>query len=125
AGSPAWPARACFVWLRARASVSRARRPRVSVGGRGLASAIASGEIHAALVHEPMATRLLEEGRATLLGDFRTPAAVSRALGMQTVNAAVFLRADRRPADAHLPAFPQPLLSAPTPTPPARARTLT
>src|SRR5256886_14054538 len=59
-----------------------------------------------------MATRLLEEGRATLLGDFRTPAAVSRALGMQTGNAAVFVRADRRPAAVHLAAFAQALLAA-------------
>jgi len=110
--TPGAPELAWFGWLLARASVSLAQLHLMSLGGRGLASAIDSGEIHAALVQEPMATRLLEEGRATLLGDFRTPAAVSRALGMQTVNAAVFVRADRRPADVHLAAFAQALLAA-------------
>jgi ABC-type nitrate/sulfonate/bicarbonate transport system substrate-binding protein len=65
-------------------------------------SAITSGEVHVALVPEPMATQLLDHGRAKLLADFRTPRAVAQTIGTSTVNAAVFARADRRPRDRDL-----------------------
>src|SRR5437879_4896350 len=110
--TPGAPELAWFGWLLARAGVSIAQLHLMSLGGRGLLGAIDSAEIHAALVPEPMATRLLDEGRATLLADFRTPAAVAKALGMKTVSAAVFVRADRRPADADLAAFARALLAA-------------
>ena len=110
--TPGAPELAWFGWLLARVGVSIAQLHLMSLGGRGLLGAIDSGEIHAALVPEPMATRLLEEGRATLLADFRTPEAVAKALGMKTVSAAVFVRADRRPADADLAAFARALLAA-------------
>jgi ABC-type nitrate/sulfonate/bicarbonate transport system substrate-binding protein len=110
--TPGAPELVWFAWLLARSGVSIAQLQLTSLGGRGLVSAIDGGEIHAALVQEPMATRLLDEGRATLLADFRTPATVAKALGVQTVSAAVFVRADRRPADVHLAAFARALLDA-------------
>jgi NitT/TauT family transport system substrate-binding protein len=63
-------------------------------------------------VREPAASRLLATGQARLLVDLRTPAAVSRALGTATVNAAVFMRADRLVRDRDLAAFNRAVLSA-------------
>lgn len=110
--TPGAPEHAWFGWLLARAGLSVAQVHVLSLGGRGLVAAVDAGEIHAALVHEPGASRLLREGRATLLADFRTPAAVAAALGRQTVNAAVFVRADRRPKDADLASLARALLAA-------------
>lgn len=97
--TPGAPEHAWFGWLLARAGLSVAQLSVVSLGGRGLVASIDSGEVHVALVHEPMATRLIGEGRAKLLADFRTPDAVAGTLGVSTVNAAVFMRADRRLKD--------------------------
>jgi NitT/TauT family transport system substrate-binding protein len=110
--TPGAPEHAWFGWLLARRGVSVAQVHVLSLGGRGLLAAIDSGEIHAALVPEPLASRLLADGRAKLLADFRAPAAVADALGKATVNAAVFVRADRRPKDADLAAFARALLAA-------------
>ena len=110
--TPGAPELAWFGWLLARAGISVAQLHLMSLGARGLVSAIDSGAIHAALVPEPTVARLLEEDRATLLADFRTPAAVADALGVRTVSAAVFVRADGRPTDADLAAFARALLAA-------------
>lgn len=84
----------------------------VSLGARGLAAALEAGEVHAGLVPEPGASRLLAEGQVTRLADLRSPAGVAAALGGATVNAAVFARRDRRVADATLTAFARALLGA-------------
>ncbi len=110
--TPGAPEHAWFGWLLARHGVSLADVHLLSVGARGLVGAIDSGELHAALVPEPLASRLIGEGRAKLLADFRTPAAVAAALGKQTVNAALFVRADRRPRDSVLTALAKALLAA-------------
>jgi NitT/TauT family transport system substrate-binding protein len=110
--APGAPEHAWFGWLLARAGISVAQVWVVSLGTRGLAGAIDAGEVHAALVPEPLATRLVREGRATVLADFRTPQAVVGTLGGSTVNAAVFVRGDRRPADRDLTAFARALLDA-------------
>jgi len=47
-----------------------------------------------------------------VLADLRTPAAVKDALGALTVNAAVFMRADRRVSDRNLQAFARAVLAA-------------
>ncbi|HEU5321416.1 MAG TPA: hypothetical protein VFX28_11470, partial [Methylomirabilota bacterium] len=103
---------AWFGWLLLRAGLSVAQVWMVSYGGRGLVGAVESGDVHVAVVPEPHASRLLADGRATLLADLRTPAAVSRTLGAPTLNAAVFTRADRPPAEAALTAFARALLAA-------------
>ena len=110
--TPGAPEHAWLGWLLARAGISVAQLHVVSVGTRGLVAALEAGEIHAGLAYEPDATRLLAEGRARLLADFRTPAAVARALGAGSVNAAVFARADRRPADADLARVARALMAA-------------
>jgi ABC-type nitrate/sulfonate/bicarbonate transport system substrate-binding protein len=75
-------------------------------------AAVEGGDVHAGLVLEPSASRLVADGRAGVLVDLRTPAAVARALGGSTVNAAVFARADRRPRDRDLAAFARAVLAA-------------
>lgn len=110
--APGAPEHAWFGWLLARSGVSVAQVWVVSLGTRGLAGAVDAGEVHAALVPEPLATRLVREGRARVLADFRTPQAVVGTLGGPTVNAAVFVRGDRRPRDTDLTAFARALLEA-------------
>src|SRR5947207_13562707 len=77
-----------------------------------MAASIGSGQLHAALVPEPLASRLLAAGRAKLLADFRTPQAVAQALGRATVNAAFFVRADRRLRSQDLTALARAPLAA-------------
>jgi ABC-type nitrate/sulfonate/bicarbonate transport system substrate-binding protein len=100
--TPGAPEHAWFGWLLARAGLSVAQVRVTSLGERGLVSAIDAGDVHVALVPEPTATQLLNQGRAKLLADFRTPRAAATILGSPTVNAAVFTRADRRPPDRDL-----------------------
>lgn len=100
--TPGAPEHAWFGWLLARAGMSIAQVRVTSLGERGLVTAIDSGEVHVALVPEPMASQLLSQGRAKLLADFRTPRAAATILGSATVNAAVFTRADRRPLEREL-----------------------
>ena len=110
--APGGSEQAWFAWLLARAGISSARVSLLSRGDRGLPHAIGAGEIQAALVREPAASRLLSAGQAHLLVDLRTPAAVGRALGTTTVNAAVFIRADRAVRDRDLAAFGRAVLAA-------------
>jgi NitT/TauT family transport system substrate-binding protein len=110
--SPGAPEHAWFGWLLARAGLSVAQVSVVSYGTRGLVGAVEGGDVHAGLVPEPFASRLVTEGRATVLVDLRTPAGVAQALGVATVNAAVFARADRRPRDQNLTAFARAVLAA-------------
>jgi NitT/TauT family transport system substrate-binding protein len=101
-----------FGWLLARAGLSVAQMWVVSHGSRGLIAAVESGDVHSGLVAEPAASRLLADGQARLLADLRTPAAVAQAIGTPTLNAAVFVRADRRPRDRDLGAFARAVLAA-------------
>lgn len=108
-GAPEYP------WLGrllARAGLSVADLSIVSHGTRGLGRVMDTGEVHAGLVGEPLASRLLAREPARLLADLRTPAGVKRALGTLTVNAAVFARADRMPPDADLAALARALMAA-------------
>src|SRR5207247_823882 len=50
--------------------------------------------------------------RATWLADLRTPAAAQQALGVPTVSAAVFVRAERRPGERELAAFTRAIIAA-------------
>ena len=84
----------------------------VSLGSRGVVQALTSGGVQAALVGEPLASRLIGEGQARVLADLRGPAAVERAVAGVTVSAAVFARADRLPPEPVLTAFARAVLSA-------------
>jgi NitT/TauT family transport system substrate-binding protein len=110
--SPGAPEQAWLAWLLARSGLSPAQLWLVSRGDRGLAHAVETGDVHAALVREPTASRLLAAGQAHLLVDLRTPAVVRQALGAATVNAAVFMRADRPVRDRDLAAFNRAVLAA-------------
>ncbi len=110
--TPGAPEQAWFAWLLAKWGLSVADVWIVSHGARGLASAMETGDVHAGLVHEPHATRLLGTSEALMLADLRTPGAVRDALGALTVNAAVFMRADRRVSDRNLQAFARAVLAA-------------
>jgi NitT/TauT family transport system substrate-binding protein len=110
--SPGAPEQAWLAWLLARAGLSPAQVWLVSRGDRGLLHAVETGDVHAALVREPAASRLLSAGQARLLVDLRTPATVSEALGASTVNAAVFMRTDRAVRDRDVAAFNRAVLAA-------------
>ena len=110
--SPGAPEQAWLSWVLARAGLTLAQVWVVSHGSRGLVNAVETGDVHAGLVAEPYASRLVADGRASVLVDLRTPAAVAQALGTPTVNAAVFARADRRPKDKDLAAFARAVLVA-------------
>ena len=109
------PGAAEHSWLQfllARASLTPARVHVVSVGAHGLERALGAGEIHAAVLPEPVVTRLLTDNKAVLLADLRTPAAAERALGGPTISAGIFVRADRRPGDRELAAFTRAVVAA-------------
>jgi len=109
------PGAAEHAWLTlllARARLTPAQIHLTSVGNRGLERALMSGEVRAALVLEPMASSLLADRRTTLLADLRTPAMAQQALGVPTVSAAVFVRAERRPGERELAAFTRAILAA-------------
>lgn len=110
--TPGAPEHAWFGSLLSRAGLSPGQVAVLSLGTQGLAAALARGEVAAGLVHDPLARRLQREGGATVLADFRSPAAVLSALGTPTVNAAVFVRARGRPGDRDLVALSRALLTA-------------
>lgn len=110
--TPGAPEQAWFAWLLARAGLSVAQMWMVSRGERGVVQAVETGDVHAALVYEPAASRLIASGQAHALVDLSSPAAVRQAVGAPTVNAAVFMRSDRRPRDRDLAAFARAVLAA-------------
>ena len=110
--TPGAPEQAWFAWLLARAGLSVAQMWLVSRGERGVVHAVETGDVHAALVQEPAASRLIASGHAHALVDLRSPAGVRQAVGAPTVNAAVFVRSDRRPRDRDLTAFARAVLAA-------------
>lgn len=73
-----------------------------SVGSTALLAQLGAGDLAAAMVEEPWATRLLAAGRAGVLIDFRRPAEVERVLGgpfYEVVSVAVAPpKADEKPA---------------------------
>ena len=110
--SPGSPEQAWFAWLLARSGLSVAQMWLVSRGERGVVHAVETGDVHAALVPEPAASRLIAAGQAHPLVDLRSPAAVRQAVGALTVNAALFMRSDRRVRDRDLTAFARAVLAA-------------
>jgi ABC-type nitrate/sulfonate/bicarbonate transport system substrate-binding protein len=65
-----------------------------SLGERGVVSALERGEIHAGLVSDPWASRLVQEGKTGVLADFRRGSEAARELGSPTVHAALFVLPD-------------------------------
>ena len=110
--APGDPTHTWLIAVLARARLSIAQVETVSLGERGLVTAIENGDVQAGMVTEPAASRLIAERRAVLLGDLRTPAAAERTLERVTLNAGVFMRADRRVADRDLAALSRALVDA-------------
>ena len=84
----------------------------LSLGERGLVAALEAGEVHAGLLPDPWASRLVADGKATILADFRRRDEPARWLGGPTVHAALFVRADRPPKASDLAALARALLRA-------------
>jgi NitT/TauT family transport system substrate-binding protein len=110
--APGDPAHTWFLALLARARLSITQIEMVSLGDRGLVAALERGDIQAGIVEEPAASRLVSERHAVILADLRTPAAVERALAVATVNAGLYMRADRRLPDRDLAALARALREA-------------
>jgi NitT/TauT family transport system substrate-binding protein len=91
--------------LLARANVPFSRVTLRSLGERGAARALESGEVAAAVLAEPYVSRLVAEGKAAVAIDLRTAAGAAAALGGPTVNAALFARAGTGPETATLRAL--------------------
>jgi sulfonate transport system substrate-binding protein len=109
---PGAPEQTWLETLLARAQLDPTRVDLVALGNRGIVVGVEAIEVQAALVPEPAATKLIDEGRATVLVDLRSPRAAERALGGGTVNAAVFVRGERRPSDRDIAAFLRAVLAA-------------
>jgi NitT/TauT family transport system substrate-binding protein len=84
----------------------------LSLGERGLVAALEAGDVHAGLLPDPWASRLVEDGKATILADFRRRDEAARWLGGPTVHAALFVRGDRPPKASDLAALARALLRA-------------
>lgn len=110
--APGDPAHAWLVALLARSRLSISQVEMVSLGERGLVNALEKGDVQAGVVEEPAASRLVADRGAVVLGDLRSPAAVQRTLGTTTLNAGVFMRIDRKPADRDLMALTRALIAA-------------
>jgi ABC-type nitrate/sulfonate/bicarbonate transport system substrate-binding protein len=110
--SPGGPEQTWLQAALARAKLDPAKVDLVSLGARGVATALEAGEIAAGFLNDPVATRLVTSGRAIMLLDFRSPRAVGHALGAPTVNAAVFVHGDRSAKDGELAAFARAVLAA-------------
>jgi len=109
------PGVAEHAWLNvllARAQLTPAQVNVVSAGAHGLAKALASGEVQAAMVGDALAAQLLADRRVSVVADLRTPAAAEKALGFATVSAAVFVRGERRPGERELAAFTRAIVAA-------------
>jgi ABC-type nitrate/sulfonate/bicarbonate transport system substrate-binding protein len=66
----------------------------VSHGERGLAGAVESAAVDAAVVRDPWATDLLDSGKVVAVADLRDAEQAARWLGEPTVHAAIFARPD-------------------------------
>ena len=83
-----------------------------SFGERALVGALEAGAIEAAMVQDPWASRLIDEGKAVALADLRTAAEAARWLGGSTVHAALFVSADTKLGRAELIPLARALLRA-------------
>lgn len=83
-----------------------------SFGYRALAAAVEAGEVAAAMLGEPWASRLMEGGKVFALADLREPGAARRWLGEDGVHAAVFLRSGSAVGTAELVALSRALIRA-------------
>lgn len=110
--APGAPEQTWFLGLLARHDLRVTQVSLMSYGERGLGVAVSEARVRAALIGDPLATRLLADGAVTVLADFRDPGGLVQALGRRTVHAAVFEPARPRLTDAELEALCRALLLA-------------
>jgi NitT/TauT family transport system substrate-binding protein len=110
--SPGTPEHLMLLSLLAKAGLRLPQITLQSYGDRGLASAIQSGQVAAAVVGDPWASRLIEDGSAVVLADFRKRGEAARWLGEPAVHAAIFARADTKLGAAELAPLARALLRA-------------
>lgn len=110
--SPGAPEHALLFALLDRHQIKATQLSLLSLGERGLVAALEAGEVHAGLLPDPWASRLVEDGKATILADFRRRDEAARWLGGPTIHAALFVRADRPPKASDLTALSRALLRA-------------
>jgi NitT/TauT family transport system substrate-binding protein len=118
------PEQAMLATILSRAGVKIHQVPLRTFSNRGLAAALAQGEVAAGVMADPWLTRGVEDGTAFVLADLRSRAEAARWLGAETVHAALFVRADRRPDDEELAALARALLRAVTKVTEASAEAL-
>jgi NitT/TauT family transport system substrate-binding protein len=110
--SPGAPEHSLLFALLDRHQIKPTQLSLLSLGERGLVAALESGDVQAGLLPDPWASRLVENGKATILADFRRRDEAARWLGGPTVHAALFVRADRPPKASDLTALARALLRA-------------
>ncbi len=94
--APGTPGHLALVSLLDRARIPIHKVSIQSFGDRGVVGAVESAAVAAAVLDDPWATRLIEEGKAVPLVDLRRRSEVARWLGEATVHAALFAPADTK-----------------------------
>jgi NitT/TauT family transport system substrate-binding protein len=110
--APGTPEAEALTGILASAGLSPERVTTMSLGERPLARALAAGEVAAAVLADPWASRLVQEGQAAVLADLRQPGGVERWLGAQGVHAAVFVAGQSRLGERELVPIARALLRA-------------
>jgi ABC-type nitrate/sulfonate/bicarbonate transport system substrate-binding protein len=110
--APGTPAEFMLVSLLTNAGIRVSQLKIKSYGERGLVKALESGEVAAAMLGDPYATRLVEEGRAAVLADLRKRDGRERWVGKPQVFSALFARADAQVGPAVLEPLSRALLRA-------------
>lgn len=110
--APGTPEYQVLISLLARAGIKIAQVTVQSYGERGLAGALESGKVAAAVLGDPYATRLVEAGKASALVDLRKRGEPARWLGEHAIHAAIFARADTALGPADLKPLVRALLRA-------------
>jgi len=110
--APGTPGQVALYSILARAEISARQISLQSFGERGLVAAVESEAVAAAVVEDPWATRLLQEGKAVALADLRKRDDAARWLGGATVHAALFVRGDTKLGTAELTPLARALLRA-------------
>jgi NitT/TauT family transport system substrate-binding protein len=110
--APGTPAEFMLLSLLIKARVPIPKITVKSYGERGLVGALESGEVTAAMIADPYATRLIDTGKAVALVDLRKRSDGERWLDGRDVYSAVFARAEARPGGASLQSLCRALLRA-------------
>lgn len=110
--APGTPGELALFSLLERERIHRHQLRIQSFGERALIGAIESGAVAAGMLHDPWASRLIDEGKAVALADLRTAAGAAQWLGGPTVHAAIFAPGESKLGAAELAPLARALLKA-------------